>query len=119
MPGAAARGKTAFKPLRLSKGVSFQLRYCLQRVARRCPSWWAPTVRAGSMQVVHKLPEAQFVRPAAVGTNGPPSPLITSLFQVVHKLPEARREALDIHRHVLPAAGGASGACVLLLISLR
>ncbi|KAI7840515.1 hypothetical protein COHA_005814 [Chlorella ohadii] len=31
------------------------------------------------------------------------------LHEVVHKLPEARREELDIHRHVLPAAGGASG----------
>jgi hypothetical protein len=29
--------------------------------------------------------------------------------QLVHQLPESVRESLDIHIHVLPAAGGASG----------
>lgn len=31
------------------------------------------------------------------------------LRKVVDRLPESRREEIDIHRHVLPAAGGASG----------
>ncbi|KAL4424950.1 hypothetical protein ABPG77_009679 [Micractinium sp. CCAP 211/92] len=32
-----------------------------------------------------------------------------TLLKVVHQLPEGRLEELSIHRHVLPAAGGASG----------
>ncbi|PSC72425.1 universal stress [Micractinium conductrix] len=31
------------------------------------------------------------------------------LHKVVHQLPQSRREELNIHRHVLPAGGGASG----------
>jgi hypothetical protein len=41
----------------------------------------------------------------------PPGPPV-SCPQLVHSLPEDVKRSVDIHRHVLPAAGGASGACV-------
>ena len=66
-------------------------------------------------------PPGAALKPAFSGLKSVPIPscffsLLTWPFkpcscpQVVHNLPDSKRASLDIHRHVLPAAGGASGA---------
>lgn len=64
---------------------------------------------------VTPLPAAGLA-PAQFPRSHLPLPNLYVAIQVVHKLPEARREELDIHRHVLPAAGGASGGLAGLLV---